>query len=111
MERHTGADDGDTGADAPLVARRSHDDCAPFCAALRRPPSLMNGECAAPSLPPPAMHMMVAMHTSLLMATLVILVEMVAMYNHMSLLPKVAMHMVLFAMHTVMIGVDDVHFL
>ena len=54
---------------------------------------------------------MVAMHTSLLMATLVILVEMVAMYNHMSLLPKVAMHMVLFAMHTVMIGVDDVHFL
>ena len=58
------------------------------------------------------MHMMVAMHTTLLMTILVILVEMVAMYNHMSLLPKVAMHIVLFAMHhTVMIGVDDVHFL
>ena len=54
---------------------------------------------------------MVAMHTSLLMATLVMLVEVAAMYNHMSLLLKVAMHMVLFAMHTVMIGVDDVHFL
>ena len=63
---------------------------------------------------------MVAMHTSLLMATLVMLVEMAAMHNHMSLLLMVTMRtsifmpmiplMVLFAMHTVMIGVDDVPF-
>ena len=52
---------------------------------------------------------MVAMHTSLLMATLVMLVEVAAMHNHMSLLLMVTMHtsifmpmiplMVLFAMH------------
>ena len=51
-------------------------------ALLRRlaPPSIANewGMCGA--LPPPAMHMMVAMHTTLLMATLVNLVEIAAMH-------------------------------
>ena len=63
---------------------------------------------------------MVAMHSTLLMATLVMLVEVAAMHNHMSLLLMVTMHtsifmpmiplMVLFAMDAVMIGVDDVPF-
>ena len=111
-------------------------------ALLRRlaPPSIANewGMCGA--LPPPAMHMMVAMHTTLLMATLVMLVEAPYLLLPCTSAPsesdgchahhlahghpgdpggdgchvqshESAMHMVLFAMHTVMIGVDDVHFL